>query len=149
MSLFCLNLKIINSIVNLNSKNQKITTFKNEISLLIKREDLLHPYISGNKFRKLKYNLLEAQAGNRTTLCTFGGAFSNHILAVAAAGKEKGFKTIVFARTALEIKSSVGAKPVKMYGLITHSNALINHNIARFFNYLEPKTDWQERNPFK
>ncbi|GIQ57602.1 hypothetical protein Flavo103_07380 [Flavobacterium collinsii] len=60
-----------------------------------------------------------------------------------------GFKTIVFARTALEIKSSVGAKPVKMYGLITHSNTLINHNIAKLFNYLEPKTDWQERNPFK
>ncbi|WP_264522894.1 GNAT family N-acetyltransferase [Flavobacterium sp. N502536] len=60
-----------------------------------------------------------------------------------------GFKTVVFARTALEIKSSVGAKPVKMYGLITHSNTLINHNIGRLFNYLEPKTDWQERNPFK
>lgn len=62
---------------------------------------------------------------------------------------KKGFKKIVFARTALEIKSSVGAKPVKMYGLITHSNALINHNIGRFFNYLEPKINWQERNPFK
>ena len=62
---------------------------------------------------------------------------------------KKGFKKIIFARTALEIKSSVGAKPVKMYGLITHSNALINHNIGRFFNYLEPKTNWQERNPFK
>ena len=61
----------------------------------------------------------------------------------------KGFKEIIFARTALEIKSSVGAKPVKMYGLITHSNSLINHNIAKLFNYLEPKTDWQERNPFK
>ncbi|MCC9018652.1 GNAT family N-acetyltransferase [Flavobacterium lipolyticum] len=60
-----------------------------------------------------------------------------------------GFKEVVFARTALEIKSSVGAKPVKMYGLITHSNTLINHNIGRLFSYLEPKTDWQERNPFK
>ncbi|WP_374175052.1 8-amino-7-oxononanoate synthase [Flavobacterium tructae] len=60
-----------------------------------------------------------------------------------------GFNEVVFARTALEIKSSVGAKPIKMYGLITHSNTLINHNIGRLFNYLEPKTDWQERNPFK
>lgn len=59
------------------------------------------------------------------------------------------FKEVVFARTALEIKSSVGAKPLKMYGLITHSNTLINHNIAKLFNYLEPKTEWQERNPFK
>ncbi|WP_417942331.1 GNAT family N-acetyltransferase [Flavobacterium sp. RS13.1] len=62
---------------------------------------------------------------------------------------KKGFRKIVFGRTALEIKSSIGAKPVKMYGLITHSNTLINHNIAWFFNYLEPKNDWQERNPFK
>ncbi|MEN2415372.1 GNAT family N-acetyltransferase [Flavobacterium mesophilum] len=60
-----------------------------------------------------------------------------------------GFEAVVFARTALEIKSSVGAKPLNMYGLITHSNALINHNIAKLFQYLEPKTEWQERNPFK
>jgi predicted N-acyltransferase len=62
---------------------------------------------------------------------------------------KKGFKQIVFARTALEIKSSVGATPLKMYGLITHSNTIINHNLSRFFNYLEPKTDWKERSPFK
>jgi predicted N-acyltransferase len=60
-----------------------------------------------------------------------------------------GFSEVVFARTALEIKSSVGAKPVKMYGLITHSNALINKNIGKLFDYLEPKTEWKERNPFK
>lgn len=55
---------------------------------------MLHPYISGNKFRKLKYNLAQAKKEGRTTLLTFGGAFSNHILAVAAAGSEQGFKTI-------------------------------------------------------
>lgn len=60
-----------------------------------------------------------------------------------------GFSEVVFARTALEIKSSVGAKPLKMYGLITHSNALINKNIGKLFDYLEPKTEWKERNPFK
>lgn len=75
--------------------------------------------------------------------------YLNMLYDMIAYSIKKGFKEIVFARTALEIKSSVGAKPVKMYGLITHSNALINHNIARFFNYLEPKTEWQERNPFK
>lgn len=75
--------------------------------------------------------------------------YLNMLYDMIAYSVKKGFKKIVFARTALEIKSSVGAKPVKMYGLITHSNALINHNIARFFNYLEPKTNWQERNPFK
>jgi len=64
------------------------------ISLVIKREDLIHPFVSGNKFRKLKYNLLQAKAENQSTLLTFGGAYSNHIAAVAYAGKENGFQTI-------------------------------------------------------
>lgn len=64
------------------------------VTLYVKREDLLHPFISGNKFRKLKYNLQEAKKENKQTLITFGGAYSNHILATAAAGKEFGFKTI-------------------------------------------------------
>lgn len=63
-------------------------------SLYLKREDLLHPTISGNKFRKLKYNLLEAKKQGKTKLLTFGGAFSNHVSATAAAGKEFGFETI-------------------------------------------------------
>ncbi|MDN3674609.1 peptidogalycan biosysnthesis protein [Flavobacterium branchiarum] len=75
--------------------------------------------------------------------------YLNMLYDMIAFSINKGFKEIIFARTALEIKSSVGAKPIKMYGLITHSNALINHNIAKLFNYLEPKSDWQERNPFK
>ena len=75
--------------------------------------------------------------------------YLNMLYDMIAYSINQGFSDIVFARTALEIKSSVGAKPLKMYGLITHSNALINHNIAKLFNYLEPKTDWQERNPFK
>ena len=61
----------------------------------------------------------------------------------------KGFKEIVFARTALEIKSSVGAKPVKMYGYIQHSNRFINKYMSKIFPLLEPETLWQERNPFK
>ena len=79
--------------------NQPIpVTFPNNISLTIKREDLIHPFVSGNKFRKLKYNLLQAKSENKTTLLTFGGAFSNHIAAVAFAGKEQGFKTIGIIR---------------------------------------------------
>jgi 1-aminocyclopropane-1-carboxylate deaminase len=70
----------------------------NGISLEIKREDLLHPFISGNKFRKLKYNLLQAKAENQQTLLTFGGAYSNHIASVAYAGKEQSFKTIGIIR---------------------------------------------------
>ena len=62
--------------------------------IYLKREDLLHPEVSGNKFRKLKYNIAEAVAQKRQILLTFGGAFSNHIAATAAAGKITGFKTI-------------------------------------------------------
>ena len=79
--------------------NQKISiSFPNNISVEIKREDLLHPFISGNKFRKLKYNILEAQKLEKKVLLTFGGAFSNHIAAVAAAGEKYGFETIGIIR---------------------------------------------------
>ena len=79
----------------MESNNQKIQiALPNGIELFIKREDLLHPIISGNKFRKLKYNIQEANRLGHATLLTFGGAFSNHILAVAGAGAEFGFKTI-------------------------------------------------------
>jgi hypothetical protein len=61
----------------------------------------------------------------------------------------KGFNRIVFARTALEIKSSVGAKPVDIYGMIQHSNPFINHFVSKIFSYFEPKMEWNERNPFK
>jgi 1-aminocyclopropane-1-carboxylate deaminase len=78
----------------LKNSNQPILFTKSSVTLFIKREDLLHPVISGNKYRKLKYNILEAKLKGKDTLLTFGGAFSNHILAVAAAGKENNLKTI-------------------------------------------------------
>jgi 1-aminocyclopropane-1-carboxylate deaminase/D-cysteine desulfhydrase-like pyridoxal-dependent ACC family enzyme len=68
------------------------------VQLMIKREDLNHPIISGNKLRKLKYNLINAKKLRKSTLLTFGGAYSNHIYAVAGAGKEFGFKTIGIIR---------------------------------------------------
>lgn len=84
------------------------------ISLTIKREDLVHPKISGNKYRKLKYNLLEAQKLQKKTLLTFGGAYSNHIAATAAAGKEYGFKTIGIIRGD-ELKDKVSENPTLTY----------------------------------
>lgn len=68
------------------------------IQLFILRTDLNHPHISGNKLYKLKYNLKEAAEKKHDTLLTFGGAFSNHIAATAAAGMEYGFKTIGIIR---------------------------------------------------
>lgn len=69
-----------------------------DLKFWIKREDLLHEHISGNKYRKLRYNLQRAYEQGFTTLLTFGGAFSNHIAAAAAAGHEFGFKTIGIIR---------------------------------------------------
>ena len=68
------------------------------VQLNVLRLDLTHAHISGNKWFKLKYNLLEAQRTGYNTLLTFGGTFSNHIAATAAAGKTYGFTTIGIIR---------------------------------------------------
>ena len=94
----------------LKSYNQKIPLETDDYSLYIKREDLLHPHVSGNKFRKLYYNLQKAKEDNYSTLLTFGGAFSNHILAVAAAGKENCMKTIGVIRGE-ELREKVSSNP--------------------------------------
>lgn len=69
-----------------------------EIELYLKREDKIHPFVSGNKFRKLKYNIQEAKSKGNAKLLTFGGAFSNHILATAVAAKVLGLKSIGIIR---------------------------------------------------
>lgn len=69
-----------------------------EVEVYVKRDDLTHPIISGNKFRKLKYSLLEAKKNNFSKLLTFGGAYSNHIAAIAEASCEFGFETTVIIR---------------------------------------------------
>lgn len=81
----------------MNSSNQEVflpILAEKQVSLFIKREDLLHPFISGNKYRKLKYNLIEAKRKGFDKLLTFGGAYSNHIAATAYAGKAHNLKTI-------------------------------------------------------
>ena len=64
-------------------------------------------------------------------------------------GIENQFKKIIFGRTALEIKSSIGAKPVIMSGFIYHTNKWINRILPKIFPSLEPSLDWQQRHPFK
>ena len=68
------------------------------VTLFVKREDQIHPEISGNKWRKLKYNLVEARENQISTLITFGGAFSNHVYAFAAACSILDFEGIVIIR---------------------------------------------------
>lgn len=104
-----------------NSVNTRID-FKNNlnISVFIKREDAIHPIISGNKYRKLKYNIEAAKSEGKKTLLTFGGAFSNHIAAVAEVGKVYGFKTIGVIRgeeLALKINDNTTLKYAKDCGM--------------------------------
>ncbi len=69
-----------------------------QLTVHIKRDDLIDPNISGNKWRKLKYNLQAAQQQNCNALASFGGAYSNHLRAVAAAGAGLGLATFGFVR---------------------------------------------------
>jgi 1-aminocyclopropane-1-carboxylate deaminase len=68
------------------------------VSLYVKRDDLIHPDVPGNKWRKLKYNLTAAKEQGHSRLLTFGGAYSNHLRATAAAGRYIGFETIGVVR---------------------------------------------------
>lgn len=75
--------------------------------------------------------------------------YLNMLYDMIAYSIHKGFKEIIFARTALEIKSSVGARPEPMFGFIKHSNPLAQWQMPKIFNALQPAVQWQERHPFK
>ncbi len=85
------------------------------IEVYFKREDLSHPFISGNKWRKLKYHLLDALEKKNSNLLTFGGAYSNHILATAAVGAKYGFKTKGIIRG--EMVSNPVLNLAKLFGM--------------------------------
>lgn len=69
-----------------------------ECDIYIKRDDLIHPYLNGNKWRKLKYNIDHVLEHNLRGIVSFGGAFSNHIYAVAAASVMFDFKAVLYIR---------------------------------------------------
>lgn len=71
---------------------------ENGIELYLKRDDLINSKVSGNKWRKMKYNLQQANKEGKETILTFGGAYSNHIMATAAAGFIFKVKTIGIIR---------------------------------------------------
>jgi len=89
-----------------------------EVRVFVKRDDMIHPYISGNKWRKLKYPLEEARLTNKTILVTFGGAWSNHLLATACAGAKFRFQTVGFVRGE-EVQNPVLAL-CKLFGMQLH-----------------------------
>ncbi|QNJ97951.1 1-aminocyclopropane-1-carboxylate deaminase/D-cysteine desulfhydrase [Constantimarinum furrinae] len=85
-------------------------------NLSIKREDQIHPFISGNKFRKLKYVIKDAVLSGKDALLTYGGAYSNHITAVAEAGRHCHFKTIGVIRGE-EVEARIEGNPTLRYAL--------------------------------
>lgn len=122
---------------NFLSDNQHVwLDDKKNIELSIKREDLIHPFVSGNKYRKLKYNVLQAREENKTTLLTFGGAFSNHIAAVASAGKAEGFNTIGIIRGE-ELKDKVDTNPTLSFA----------KSCGMTFNFISRKDYRDKSNP--
>jgi len=84
------------------------------VNIWLKRDDMIHPYISGNKWRKLKYWLIYAKENGVKTLTTFGGAWSNHLLATACAGATFGFKTLGFVRGDEGVSNPVHS-PYRLY----------------------------------
>ncbi len=90
---------------------------KYEIQLLIKREDYLHPIISGNKWRKLKYPLLDALDKGFDHLISMGGAWSNHLYALAFIGNKLNIKTTGFIRGKAEDYESPTIKDLKKFGM--------------------------------
>ncbi|MNK04746.1 D-cysteine desulfhydrase [compost metagenome] len=87
-------------------------------SFFIKRDDLIDPFISGNKWRKLKYILKDAASKNKKHLVTFGGAYSNHLLATASAAAKYQLKATAFVRGE-EVNNEILAL-CKIFGLQLH-----------------------------
>ena len=75
------------------------------IRLWIKRDDLIHPWVSGNKYRKLKYNLKSAIENKCKAIVTFGGAFSNHLHATAGACALLGLKSVGIVRGEIDLNN--------------------------------------------
>lgn len=97
------------------------------MKLYIKREDLLHPYVSGNKFRKLKYNLLESRKQGYGTILTFGGAYSNHISAASYAAKAFGLRSIGVIRGE-ELRDKISENPTLRFA---HANGMRFEFVSR------------------
>jgi predicted N-acyltransferase len=143
------------------AKNAPFNTFflsKNHFSTLKEQCE--------NRFQIFGYFLNEKLVGfhtlllNDTTLETYflgydetfqkeNMLYLNMLYNMTAFGIENSFERIIFGRTALEIKSSVGATPVNMSGFIFHTNKLINRFMGPIFKKLEPTLQWQQRHPFK
>ncbi len=143
------------------AKNAPFNTFflaKNHFSTfkrLMEEQFLFYGYFIDNKL--IGFNTL-IKNGNIITTYFLGYnesiqrekmLYLNMLYDMVMYSIHKDFDEIIFARTALEIKSAVGAKPREMYSFMKHCNPIINKFIGLLFSYLEPKVEWQVRSPFK
>ncbi|MFQ1780316.1 1-aminocyclopropane-1-carboxylate deaminase/D-cysteine desulfhydrase [Aeromonas veronii] len=87
------------------------------VELWCKRDDLIHPTISGNKWRKLKYHLRHAKEHGKRHLLSFGGAYSNHIHALAAAGCQSGLRTTGIIRGEYDAVSNSTLRDARRWGM--------------------------------
>ncbi|MFT4902539.1 MAG: 1-aminocyclopropane-1-carboxylate deaminase [Thalassomonas sp.] len=115
-----------------------------EIKLFIKRTDQTHQHISGNKWYKLKYNLIEAKKQGFKTLLTFGGAYSNHIMATACAAKENGLKSVGVIRGEEHLPLNLTLQFAKEQGMHIHYVSRSDYRLkttTEFINNLKSKFD--------
>ena len=111
-----------------------------KVRVLVQREDLIHPYVSGNKWRKLKYNLLEAQQMGYAKVLTFGGAFSNHIIATAVASTKMKMQSVGMIRGEECLPLNPTLEQAKSFGM---SFQYIDREIYRE----KSKIDWAQYFP--
>lgn len=102
------------------SVQKLVSPLFNKISASVLRLDEIHPIVSGNKWFKLKYHIEEAKQQQKNTIATFGGAFSNHIVAAAFACKEAGFKSMGIIRGEKPKQFSQTLTAAQEYGMQLH-----------------------------
>ena len=114
------------------------------IKLFIKRTDQTHKHVSGNKWYKLKYNLIEAKKNGFQTILTFGGAYSNHIAATACAAKENGLKSVGVIRGEKHLPLNPTLQFAKEQGMCIHYVSRSDYRLktsTEFINNLKSKFD--------
>jgi 1-aminocyclopropane-1-carboxylate deaminase len=116
------------------------------VEVWLKRDDLIHPFVSGNKWRKLKYNLMEAEQQGRTHLLTFGGAYSNHLVAVACAAAMCGFSSTGLVRGdegthnhMLHLCRTFGMELIFVSREAYRDKQALSHTYAQEYSYVLPE----------
>jgi 1-aminocyclopropane-1-carboxylate deaminase len=114
------------------------------IDVFIKRDDLIHPIISGNKWRKLKYNLAQAKDGSYIGILSFGGSFSNHIHALAFACQQQKIKSVGIIRGEQSYANNFTLSWAKHWDM---NLQFVDRKIYRLRNQAEYLTELQSEFP--